>query len=188
MNAYEITANVLNAASIVLAARNSAHTWWLGILGCAVFGYVFFEARLYADVTLQVFFIVTSAVGWTNWMRGKGGTELPVRRTRAPQLAILLVAAALAATGYGLLLRKFTNAVSPFWDSLVLTFSVLGQFLLMGRRIENWWAWLLVNTIAVPLYASRELYLTAALYAGFWINALVALIRWRKLLAPDETV
>jgi len=70
----------------------------------------------------------------------------------------------------------------PFSDSVVLAFSVLGQFLLVGRRYESWWCWLLVNTIAVPLYISRGLHVTAVLYAAFWINEVVALFNWKRLL------
>ena len=72
--------------------------------------------------------------------------------------------------------------MSPIPDSLVLTFSVLGQLLLVRRQYESWWCWLLVNTIAVPLYASRGLWLTAALYVLFWINGIVALRSWRRLV------
>lgn len=180
----EIAANLFNAASILLAARNSFHTWWVGIVGCGLFAVVFFNARLYADVTLQGFFIVTSLLGWRNWLRGDAGTPLPVRRTRAGVLVGLLAAALAVAGLYGGLLRAFTNAFAPFLDSVVLTFSVLGQFLLMQRRYESWWCWLLVNSVAVPLYFSRELAVTAILYAAFWVNALVALVRWRKLITP----
>ena len=83
---------------------------------------------------------------------------------------------------YGGLLHRFTNAYAPFPDSVVLTFSVLGQFLLMRRHYESWWCWLLVDSIAVPLYLTRGLTVTAILYASFWINAVVALVRWRKLI------
>jgi nicotinamide mononucleotide transporter len=183
MSSWEIAANAANAGSIFLAARNNVHTWWIGILGCALFGYVFLEARLYADLTLQVFFIVTSVIGWVNWQKGQAGSDLPVRRTKPLGLVLCTLGAISAAAGYGLLLLRFTNAASPVWDSLVLMFSVLGQFLLMGRRVENWWAWIIVNTIAVPLYASRGLTLTAVLYALFWINAWWGLRSWHKQLA-----
>lgn len=188
MTPAEVAANALNATSIVLAARNSVHTWWVGMLGCSLFGYVFFDARLYADVTLQVFFVFTSALGWWNWVHGGGGDVRPVRRTRPGWLLVCVAAAVVSALGYGLLLERWTQAVSPMWDSVVLTFSVLGQYLLMGRRIENWPAWLVVNTVAVPLYLSRELYLTAALYAVFWINACWGWVRWRRELVHDEPV
>ena len=187
MNAgWEISANAFNAVSIVLAGRNSVHTWWTGIAGCLLFAAVFFDARLYADVTLQTFFVITSVLGWWNWMRGRQGAPLPVRRSPAPLICAFVVAGALVAVAYGWLLRRFTNAYAPFLDSVILAFSVLAQMLLMGRRLENWWCWLLVNTVAVPLYAVRGLYVTAILYAFFWVNALVSLSRWRRLAARGE--
>lgn len=184
-NPWEIAANLLNALSILLAGLNRVHTWWVGIVGCVLFGWVFLEARLYADVTLQLFFIVTSAVGWWQWVGGTAKVTLPVRRTRPAALCGYVGLATVAAAGYGWLLHRFTDAFAPFLDSVVLTFSVLAQLLLMRRRYESWWCWLVVNTIAVPLYYSRGLTLTAVLYSAFWLNAVVALVRWRALIEPD---
>jgi nicotinamide mononucleotide transporter len=180
----EIAANALNAASILLAGFNSVHTWWVGILGCLLFGWVFFHTQLYADVTLQGFFVATSAIGWRSWLRGEGGHAMPVRHTQPVSLTGMLIAASILAVIYGALLHRFTNAYAPFLDSIVLAFSILGQFLLVRRRYEAWWCWLLVNSISVPLYLSRGLKVTAVLYAAFWINALISLIRWRKLIQP----
>jgi nicotinamide mononucleotide transporter len=179
---WEIAANGFNTVSILLAGRNSAHTWWTGILGCVLFGVVFFGARLYADLTLQGFFIFTSILGWWHWLHGRQGAALPVRRTRPLLVLALTAAGVLVAATYGWLLHRFTNAYAPFLDSFILAFSVLGQFLLMGRRLENWWCWLLVNSIAVPLYTVRGLYLTALLYAVFWVNAVVSLRHWNRLV------
>jgi nicotinamide mononucleotide transporter len=181
MNLVEIAANGFNAASIFLAGRNSVHMWWTTIVNCALFMYVFYEARLYADVTLQVFFVTTAVVGWWRWLHGTQGAELPVRHSAPALVMWSLVAGVVVTVGYGWLLYTFTDAYAPFLDSLVLAFSVVGQLLLIDRRVETWWCWLLVNTIAVPLYASRGLYVTAVLYAAFWLNAIVALRRWRKL-------
>ncbi len=183
----ELTANVFNAASILLAGRNSAQTWWTGIAGGALFAWVFYHTQLYADVTLQIFFIATSIAGWIQWRGGLAArAEIPVRRTRPGPAAALALAGAGVTLGYGALLHRYTNAYAPFADSVVLAFSVLGQFLLMGRRVENWWCWLLVNTVAVPLYFSRGLYVTSAMYAVFWVNAIVSLRHWRRLLANGK--
>ena len=181
-NGWEIAANGVNALSILLAMLNNVHTWWTGIAGCVLFGWVFFGAKLYADVTLQLFFIITSALGWWQWTRGERGSELPVRHTPLRPLLMMLISGALVAVGYGWLLHRFTDAYAPFLDSVVLAFSVLAQLLLMRRHYESWWCWLLVNTIAVPLYLSKNLHVTAVLYTAFWINAVVALVRWRKLI------
>lgn len=181
MTIAEIAANVFNAASIVLAGRNSIHMWWTTIVGCVLFLYVFFVTKLYADVTLQGFFIATAGIGWWRWLRGAGGTELPVRHSSRALVVGSVLAGIVVTLGYGWLLYRFTDAYAPFVDSIVLAFSVLGQFLLMDRRVESWWCWLLVNTIAVPLYASRGLYVTAVLYAAFWVNAIVSLRHWQRL-------
>jgi nicotinamide mononucleotide transporter len=188
----EIGANVVTTVSILLAGRNSVHTWWTGILGCALFTVVFFESRLYADVALQLFFVAASALGWWQWLHGNRGASLAVSRA-APRILVLAVIVGIAAAlGYGALLLRFTNAYAPFVDSAVLVFSVIAQVLLMQRRVENWPIWLLVNTIAVPLYASRGLYLTTALYAAYWLNAAISWRHWRRLagdgdVAPTES-
>lgn len=182
MTALEVAANAMVSLSILLAARNSVHTWWTGIIGCALFARLFWTTQLYADVTLQLFFIAASAVGWWHWRGGRAEGVLPIRRTPLHSLGWMLLAAVLAAVGYGALLHRFTDAYAPFADSAVLCLSVLAQLLLMRRRLETWPVWLLVNSIAVPLYASRGLNLTAVLYVAYWINALVAWRHWRRLM------
>ncbi|MFZ5549656.1 MAG: nicotinamide riboside transporter PnuC [Pseudomonadota bacterium] len=79
------------------------------------------------------------------------------------------------------MLHRFTDAYAPFVDSVVLSFSVVGQWLMMQRRVECWPFWLLVNIVAVPLYASRELYLTSGLYGFYLVNALVSWRHWWRL-------
>ncbi len=182
MSYSEIAACLAYAVSVWLAARNNVHTWWIGIIGSILYGWAFWSVQLYADVTLQLFFIVTSITGWIHWLKGQGGDILPVRRTQASHFFLLLLCAVVVAGGYGFLLHTFTNAWAPWLDSLILTFSVLAQFMLMGRRIENWYVWLAVNTLAVPLYMTRGLNLTAGLYFLFWINAWYGLYQWRKEL------
>lgn len=176
----EIAANAVMAASIFLAGRNSIHSWWLGIVGCAMFAVLFYGTQLYADALLQLFFIVTCVIGWRQWLRGDHGRALHIRITRLATLGKMALAGVAATAAYGLMLKHYTDAFAPYVDSAVLMFSIIAQILLMGRRIETWPVWLLVNTISVPLYASRGLHLTAVLYAAYWANALVAWRHWRR--------
>jgi nicotinamide mononucleotide transporter len=177
----EICANVATAIAILLAGRNNIHTWWTGILGCSLFGVLFYQSNLYADVALQVFFVVSSAVGWRQWMKGAQGDPLPITHVRLRTLLWIVPVGALTTAGYGALLHYHTDAYAPFLDSIVLVFSIVAQFLLMQRRVDNWPFWILVNSIAVPLYASRGLYLTSFLYGCYWINAVVSWVWWRRL-------
>jgi nicotinamide mononucleotide transporter len=186
----EVTANVVTTASILLAGRNSVHTWWTGIIGCALFTLLFYQSQLYADVVLQLFFVGTSALGWQQWLRGVRGQPLVVSNSsRSLLLGAILIGIAIT-VGYGALLYKFTDAYAPFVDSAVLVFSVIAQLMLMQRKRETWLFWIVVNSIAIPLYASRDLLLTSALYATYWVNALVSWFAWRRIvrtqtLRPD---
>lgn len=199
MSLLEIAANATVALAILLAGRNNIHTWWVGIIGCALFAALFYQSQLYADVTLQGFFIVTSAIGWYQWSQ-KGHTlkapekttsiesathespteELPITKTHIPTLGLALIVALITGGAYAFLLHRFTDAYAPGWDSLMLVFSVIAQILMMHRKLENWVFWLLVNTIAVPLFYSRGLELTAILYAAYWVHAIIAFRKWQK--------
>lgn len=184
-SALEVAANGANTGSILLATANSRLTWPLGIVGCALFLWLFALNQLYADALLQVFFIATSVIGWRAW-RGdaQGRNALPVQRTPATRLAVYVLLAAAVGACYAAVLQAFTDAFAPWADSAVLVSSVLAQLLLMHRRLEAWPCWLLVNSIAVPLFWSRGLHLTSLLYAAFWVNAVVGYLRWRRLAVP----
>lgn len=182
----EIAANVVMTVSIVLAGRNNVHSWWLGVVGCAMFAALFYSVKLYADVALQLFFIVTCFIGWLRWLRGAAGGALPISRARPAALGWMVGVGIAATAAYGLMLQAYTNAYAPFIDSAVLMFSIVAQLLLMGRRLDTWPFWLLVNTISVPLYASRGLHLTALLYAAYWLNALVSWVFWQRQMAAPS--
>jgi nicotinamide mononucleotide transporter len=183
MSPLEIAANAVITLSIWLAARNSVHTWSTGVLGCALFGVLFFQAKLYADATLQLFFIVTSAIGWFQWRQPAGreaNAARPITRT-APGTLLWMAGAGLFVTfAYGGLLYRFTDAYLPYIDAAVLALSVIAQCLLMQRKLETWPVWLTVNSLSVPLFFSRGLLLTAALYTAYWLNAWYGWWRWRR--------
>lgn len=200
MSPLELAANVFNLLSVWFSSRNNVHTWWSGIVGCALYALLFAEVRLYADVTLQLFFIGSCVIGWIHWRRGGASgsqpradrqgaaAELPITRVTPLVASAFAIAAVVAAAGYGWLLHSLTDAASPFIDSTVLALSVLAQLLMVARKIETWPVWFAVDCIAVPLYASKGLWLTAAVYAFFLVLVVAGWFRWSALLRRDRTV
>jgi nicotinamide mononucleotide transporter len=183
LDPLEIAANVVMTVSIGLAARNSVHTWATGVAACVLFSVVFLRNQLYADASLQIFFIATSLVGWWHWLHPEASAktrERPISKVKPRTIGWMSLGAAAVTLAYGWLLHRFTDAYLPYVDSAVLALSVISQCLLMRRKVETWPFWLCVNTLSVALFASRGLLLTAALYAAYWVNAWYGWWRWRK--------
>lgn len=178
----EIFANIFSIGSVYLANRNNIHNWWVGLIGTVLFLVLFYELKLYADVTLQVYFIVTGIWGWWNWAHGKTEKEeRKITRTSNSILFLFALILILGTLGYGYVLLHNTDASYPFPDSFIMVSSIIAQFLLMERKLENWVFWILTDAAAVPLYAKKEIYLTAFIYFIFLINAVWGLFHWIKL-------
>lgn len=174
-------------SSVFLARKNSIHTWWTGIIGCVLYGIMFFEVKLYADVTLQFFFLGTSVYGWWNWkLGGTNRTELKISTKPWQTHVLLTLLASVSTAAYGFLLHSKTDASFPFIDSIILMFSILAQFLAIGRVVSTWYFWIIVNIVSVPLYWVKDLKLTSFVYFLFLLNAFWGLHTWKKILKEQS--
>lgn len=187
MSPLEVAGNVFVLASVYLARRNSVHTWWATMVGVTLYGVLFYEARLYADVVLQAFFFATAVVGWRAWLHGgAGGDELPVTTLAPAERGGAVLAVVVAAVAMGYLFGRFTDAALPYADSFILGGSVVAQLLMMRRKLDHWPIWIVVDVVAVGVYATKELYLTAAVYALLLVISVQGLVVWRRIYADDR--
>jgi nicotinamide mononucleotide transporter len=183
----EILGAVTGAASVLLAVRENAWNWPVGIANNIFFLILFWHAKLYADAILQIVYIVISIFGWWNWVRGgTGHTELPVSRTSA-RAAIVL--AALTAAGTAILticLRRFTDSAAPLGDGVTTALSLTAQYMLSRKLLENWWVWMTADVIHIGLYCFKSLYLTGVVYLLFFGMCIAGYTGWKKSLAARE--
>jgi nicotinamide mononucleotide transporter len=181
VNLTEIIAALLGVANIVLLIRRSLWNYPFGIAMVVLYGVVFFQARLYSDAALQVFFLVIQLYGWWKWARARDGAgAVPVGWMTGRQRLVWAAAALLGGLADGWLLSHYTPDVAPWLDATTTALSVAAQFLLSLRRIENWLLWILVDIISVALYLWRGLLPTTALYAVFMVLAIAGLLQWRR--------
>lgn len=184
VSVLEWSANILTAICIILAGRNNVHTWWTGIVACILFGALFFEFKLYADAQLQLFFIATSIVGWYGWVTKKENALAAAKIKFGPGVNWITATGIIAGTvyaGYSHALMYYTDAAAPMLDSAILILSMVAQIFMMRRYVLSWPLWVAVNTIAVPLFFSRELYLTSIMYTFYWFHAFYGWYNWHKL-------
>lgn len=189
MDTMEMIAVALGLANVGLLVRRSIWNYPFGMAMVLLYLEIFYEARLYAEAGLQVFFFVVQAWGWYLWARA-GGMEQPVavRWMGWPARILSLVLVAAVTAGLGTLLHRLTDAAMPFADAAIAGASVVAQVLLSYRRIENWVLWIVIDVGAIVLYIARDLHLTAGLYGAFLVLAMLGLAQWVRAERTAEAV
>lgn len=184
MSAWEIAGVLFGVVAVWLTVRQNVWCWPTGLVNVGLFIVVFWQARLYADMGLQVVYVALCAYGWWSWLHGGEGHGA-LRVSRAPARLLWAVAAggAVAAFVLGVTLKRHTDASLPFWDSTTTSYSLAAQWLQTRKWIENWTVWIAVDILYVGIYVAKSLYLTAALYAVFLALAVRGHLEWRRDLA-----
>lgn len=178
-NRLELIAFLLGVANVALVVRRSMWNYPFGLAMVTLYAVVFFRTRLYSDALLQLFFFVVNVYGWLLWRRAaasEGAIRVLLLSGRAR--AGWLLAGAGLTVGWGYAMHRLTDASFPFWDAAVAIPSVIAQLLLSRRLVENWVIWIGVDLLAIPLYAAKELWLTAILYGVFLVLASWGLASW----------
>jgi nicotinamide mononucleotide transporter len=159
--------------------------WPIGIANSAFYLVVFLNVRLFADMSLQLVYIVLGFLGWYWWLRGgEQHGKLAVRRVHLPEAATLALAVAAATVGMAAYLRTIHDS-APALDAFTTCLSLGAQYLLTRKLLENWYLWVTVDAVYIGLYAWRGLYLTSLLYLIYGTMCVIGLREWRKTLAAD---
>jgi len=180
MNALEVAGFITGALSVWLAVRQNPWNWPFGVANAVCFLVLFWRARLYGDMALQVLFIAICLLGWYRWLfGGVGHSRLRVTRITATGAIAYACVGALATAAFTPYLRSVGDA-SPLLDALTTVLSVEAQYLMTRKVIEHWWVWMAADIIYIWLYASRHLYLTSVLYVVFFAMCVVGLRDWLR--------
>ena len=186
MTELEWLAAVLVLINVGLVVTRSVWNYPFALVAVTLYAFVFFEARLYSDMLLQGFFFILNLYGLFAWVRARGDSGVPVGWMTARDRWIWGSAAGIAWLAWSYAMHRYTDAAAPWADGAIAMFSIAAQWLLARRRIESWWLWILVDLIAVPLFAWRGLYATSAVYLVLLGMSIDGLIQWRRAAASRE--
>jgi nicotinamide mononucleotide transporter len=185
MSPHELAAFLTGVVYVVLAVRQNVWCWPAGIVSVGLSVLVFYEAKLYADMGLNVLYVILSFYGWYHWLHG-GPDHGALAVSRTPRRsALLLAVAGLAFTlMLGLLLKKTTDASLPLWDAATTSGSLVAQWMQTKKWLENWHVWIAVDLVYVGMYVYKSLYLMAGLYSVYLVLAVVGVREWTKAFRP----
>jgi nicotinamide mononucleotide transporter len=179
----EVVAFGLAVWMVVCNMRVNPLAWPLAIVSSLLYLLLFTHSKLYGEAGLQIVFALVALWGWWQWLRGTqaDGRKLEVRWLGLRARAALVAATLLAWPLLGLLLDRATDSDVPYADALPTTASLLGQWLLGRKYVENWPVWVVVNIASVGLFAWKGLWLTVLLYALFTLMALAGWRAWARM-------
>lgn len=184
----EIAGVILIVANVWLATRENIWTWPTGIAGVILYTIINYKAGLYANAALQIIYFVLSVMGWYEWLHGgpnKG--ELHVRRTTRRQWIGCAIASIVLWVAIYELLRLTQSASQPVIDGGTTALSIVGQWLMNEKLLENWWFWLVIDIATVPMYLISGNWLSALLYAGLCILCIKGLVDWKRSLVSHAS-
>jgi nicotinamide mononucleotide transporter len=186
MSPLEIAGFITGALSVWLAVRQNPWNWPFGVANAVCFLVLFWEARLYGDMALQVLFIAICLLGWYRWLFGGAGhSRLHVTRISTRDAIAYAVVGVSATAVFAPYLRSVGDA-SPLLDALTTVLSVEAQYLMTRKVIEHWWIWMAADIIYIYLYASRSLFLTSLLYVVFFAMCVLGVREWLHDSAAQE--
>jgi nicotinamide mononucleotide transporter len=182
MSTIELVAAILVLVSVYLSTQEKIWAWPTAILAVTLYAMVFWQARLYAQVGLQLFFFGISVYGWYHWLYGGEGKTPPrVSRITTPVAVTALVAWTGGTSLLWFLLTRFTdNPTLPGVDAALSTASLIAQWLLSRKILENWLIWVAANVAYVGLFFSQQLYFTTILYVVLMGLATKGYFDWRQ--------
>jgi nicotinamide mononucleotide transporter len=181
MDSMELLGFATGGVCVWLAARENIWNWPIGLANNIFYLVVFWRAGLYADSGLQIFYFAIGVYGWWMWARaGLGHRELPATNIPAAQSTLMLVVTVLCAVLLYIGLRRYTNSTVPLGDAITTALSLVAQYMLGRKWLENWLVWIAADVIYVGLYGYKHLYLTALLYAIFIAMCIAGYRTWKK--------
>jgi len=189
MSITEWVAVAFGLACVALTIYQNIWCWPTGLVQVILYVGIFYQARLYSDVLLQLVYIVLQIYGWYHWVRGgPRDSTLAISRLTPTSFSMWFLVSAIATGCLGFVMRRYTGAALPYWDATITILSLVAQYLLSRKTLENWLFWIAVDVLGIGVYASKHLIATSGLYGVFLVMAICGWLAWKKSFKAQAPV
>lgn len=183
MSCLELVAVLFGIVSVFLSVREKILSWPTALINVALYFVLFYKTGLYSDMGLQAVYFVLSLYGWYEWLYGGAGrTALTVSRTSARQWGIFVAIGVAFWAIDGKLTSRLPGVALPYVDAATATTSLIAQYMMTRKLLENWALWILVDVVYVGMFIFKGLYLTAGNYAVYLALAVLGHVAWKRSL------
>jgi len=176
---------IIGTFYLILIARKNRFGWFFAMISTSIYIYLCYQAGLYIESGLQVFYFVIAIYGWLSWNKIPSEERLIIRWPLKYHLINILISSAVTVL-LGYIMVVFTDQKNPYLDSFSTVFSLVATFMVTQRVLENWIYWIIIDTTLIFLYSSRGLHLTGFHYLIYTIIAIFAFFSWYKLYKAQK--
>lgn len=182
----ELAGTLFGIIGVLLVVLKNIWNFPAGIVNVSLYAWLFLKTKLYADASLQLVYVLLLVYGWFQWSRKKSGEAFHAQLTSVKLWMILTLIFIGSSILIGTLFKNYTDASLPYFDSALTSASLIAQWMIAKRKIENWIVWIVADVLYIGMYIYKHLYFTSLLYFIFIILAIVGYIEWKRILATNE--
>jgi len=188
----ETLAVLFSITYVVLAARENIWCWIAAAISVALYIYICYNAKLYAETGLQIFYFLMAIIGYLSWKRLKSKNDnTEIKKSDIIELKIkhhffIIILGVLISFFLGYVLSTYTDAKMPLLDSFTTVFSVFATIMVVKKVLENWLYFIAVDIASIYLYYSRDLDQTAILFMVYTLIAIFGYFNWIKLIKKHD--
>ncbi len=196
----EVIGTLVGLVYLWLEYKASIHLWIAGIIMPAIYIYVYYDAGLYADAGINVYYLLAAVYGWIVWKFGRKPMvesedtrsiqrllAMPAAYVRKRLCVLTLITLALFLLMGGIL-DRFTDSTVPWLDSFTTALSIVAMWMLARKYAEQWLVWIVVDVVSAGLYIYKELYFTSALYLLYAVIAVLGYRKWLQLMKNENNL
>ena len=174
---------------LFLEIKQHRSMWIVGFLTSLIYVFVFFFSRFYADMSLQIYYVLISIYGFIQWTRTNLNNQKQANQTDdviyyqhlgLKKGLLVFAAIGLLFAGIRYILIQYTDSPLPAGDALTTAVGIVATWMLARRIIEHWYFWIVINLLSAYLYYIRGLYPTLFLYLCYALLAVAGLYLWKK--------
>ena len=180
----ETLAVIFSVIYVILAAKENIWCWAAALISVGLYIYICYQAKLYAETGLQVFYFIMAIYGYFSWSKNDGA--LMISEWSTNKHFIIILSATLITFLLGFIFSIYTDAKMPIVDSFTTVFSVFATFMVVKKILSNWLYFIVIDVISIHLYCSRDLHLTSFLFLIYTLIAVFGFLKWNRILQKHE--
>lgn len=181
----ESIAVLFSIVYVILVARENIWCWAAAIISVSLYIFICFEAKLYAETGLQVFYLIMAVAGYFLWKESPNKQQLNIKELSIVNHVLILFVGIVFTLILGYVLTIYTQAKLPLLDSFTTVFSIIATFMVIKKILENWLYFIAIDLISIYLYNSRDLQQTAMLFILYTIIAFIGYYNWVRLMQKN---